>query len=187
MSQFLGTFVTPKQPVIQTYLSKVAARFGGQLSGYYGDVDAQVRAVYETLKEDTKLRYVQSSEELNVEAGVRMQHVRLPREALAAGEANCADGSVLFASLLLAFSIHPALVILPEHIIVAWETAPGSGTWQYLDTSKLDTHEYEKAQEFGRVTAEAYEARAKESGDARWFRRWPLRQLREELKIFPVE
>ncbi len=53
MSQFLGTFVTPKQPAIQTYLNKVAARLGAQLSGYYGDVEAQVRAVYETLKEDT--------------------------------------------------------------------------------------------------------------------------------------
>ena len=187
MSQFLGTFVTPKQPAIQAYLRKVAAGMGAQLSGYYGDVEAQVRAVYETLKEDTKLVYVQSSEELNLEAGVRLQHVRLPREALKRGEANCADGSVLFASLLLAFGLHPALVILPQHIIVAWETAPDCGKWHYLDISKIDTHDFAMAQKFGQTEAESYAAKAQAIGDPSWFRRWPLKELREELKIFPVE
>ena len=146
-----------------------------------------MRAVYETLKEDTKLVYVQSSVELNPEAGVRMQHVRLPRESLERGEANCADGSVLFASLLLAFGLQPALVIMPEHIIVAWETAPDSGKWHYLDISKIDTHDYAMARKFGQTEAESYEAKAQATGDASWFRRWPLKQLREELKIFPVE
>lgn len=187
MSQFLGTFVTPKQPAIQDYLGKVAARLGAQLSGYFGDVEAQVRAVYETLKEETKLVYVQSSEELNLEAGVRMQHVRLPRESLTRREANCADGSVLFASLLLAFGLQPALVILPQHIIVAWETAPGSGRWHYLDISKVDTHDFDMARDFGQAMAEASEDKAHATGDPRWFRRWPLKQLREELRIFPVE
>ncbi len=130
---------------------------------------------------------MQSSEELNPEAGLRMQHVRLPRESLARREANCADGSVLFASLLLAFSLHPALVIMPQHIIVAWETASDSGKWHYLDTTKLDTHGFDMARQFGQVEAEANEARSQDTGDARWFRRWPLKQLREELKIFPVE
>ena len=146
-----------------------------------------MQAVYATLKEDTKLVYVQSSVEVNPEAGVRMQHVRLPRESLERGEANCADGSVLFASLLLAFGLEPALVILPQHIIVAWEAAAGSGEWRYLDIAKIDTHDYAMAQKFGQTEAEAYEAKAQETGDATWFRRWPLKQLREERKIFPVE
>ena len=187
MSQFLGAFVTPRQPPIQAYLRKVAARSGIQLLGYYGDVEAQVQAVYATLKEETKLVYVQSSVEVNLEAGVRTQHVRLPRESLANGEANCADGSVLFASLLLAFGLQPALVILPQHIIVGWETAPGSGAWRYLDIAKIDTHDYAMAQQFGQAEGESYAAKAQTTGDASWFRRWPLKQLREELKIFPVE
>ncbi|MFN8468679.1 MAG: effector-associated domain EAD1-containing protein [Caldilineaceae bacterium] len=187
MSQFLGAFVTPKQPVIQAYLGTVAARLGTQLTGYYGDVEAQVCAIYTALKEETKLVYVQSSEELNTEAGIRMQHVRLPRESLAAREANCADGAVLFASLLLAFSLHPALVIMPEHIIVGWETAPGSGEWHYLDTTKLDIRDFAMARQFGDAEAKSNAAQAQSTGNPRWFRRWPLKQLREELKIFPVE
>mgnify|MGYP007042081286 CR=1 FL=1 len=152
MSQFLGTFVTPKQPAIQAYLSTVAARLGTQLTGYYGDVEAQVCAVYTALKEDTRLVYIQSSEELNTEAGIRMQHVRLPRESLAMREANCADGAVLFASLLLAFSLHPALIIMPEHIIVGWETAPGSGEWHYLDTTKLDIRDFANPRQVAEIS-----------------------------------
>ena len=75
----------------------------------------------------------------------------------------------------------------PQHIIVAWETAPASGKWRYLDISKIDTHDYAMAQKFGQAEAESYEAKAQATGDASWFRRWPLKQLREELKIFPVE
>ncbi len=57
----------------------------------------------------------------------------------------------------------------------------------YLDISKIDTHDYDMAQKYGQAEAESCEAKAQATGDARWFRRWPLKQLREELKIFPVE
>lgn len=43
------------------------------------------------------------------------------------------------------------------------------------------------ARQFGQTIAESYEAKAQATGDPSWFRRWPLKQLREELKIFPVE
>ena len=46
----------------------------------------------------------------------------LPRESLADKEANCINGTVLFASLLEGISMSPAIVLVPGHAFLAWET-----------------------------------------------------------------
>ena len=58
----------------------------------------------------------------NPDHGTANQWVRLPRETLADHTANCLDGAVLFANLLEAVSLSPALVIVPSHAFVGWQT-----------------------------------------------------------------
>ncbi len=76
----------------------------------------------------------------------------LPRESLEDKQANCIDGAVLFATLLEAASLNPALVIVPGHAFVAWETWSGSNVWNYLETTMIGTHSFQEAHSIPRVT-----------------------------------
>jgi hypothetical protein len=190
MSRYLGAFVTPNQPSVMKFLRTVADKHGAaRLVGYQdgADVEAQVKAVFDALKDVAGIVYVNSLNTFNPNTGERSQRLRLPRESLEDRQANCVDGTVLFASILEALSLSPAIVVLPSHVIVGWETAPGSDRWQYLDTTKLDTRTFEEAVKFGTTLAQAFEKQRAGTGNERWFYRWPLRELRGTYGVYPAE
>lgn len=189
MSRYLGAFVTPNQPEVMRFLSNVAVRHANmRLAGYQDttDVDDQAQAVFEALKAEPKVNYVNSVRDFNPDAGVKSQRLRLPAESLRDRQANCVDGAVLFASLLEAISLNPAIVVLPSHVIVGWETAPQSDQWRYLDTTKLDKS-FAEALKFGSTLAQVMEKQRTATGNEEWFRRWPLRELRASFGIYPAE
>ena len=122
----------------------------------------------------------------NPEEGSRSQRVRLPRQALEEQQANCLDGALLFASLLEAASLYPALVILPNHALVAWQKAPDREDWEYLETTLINSATFEQAMDIGRRKAEAFRKQAA-VGDPLNFRLRPLRDLRVRRGITPME
>lgn len=190
MSRYLGAFVTPNQPEIMRFLRRVATKHAAmRLVGNQDDADvgAQVEAVFNALKSEANIVYVNSVKDFNPDAGVKSQRLRLPAESLHDQQANCVDGSVLFASLLEALSLNPAIVVLPAHVIVGWESAPQSNQWSYLDTTKLDTRTFAEALKFGSTLAKVMEKQRADTGNAEWFRRWPLSELRGDLGIYPSE
>ena len=72
---------------------------------------------------------------------------RLPRESLRHKSTNCIDGTVLMASLLEAASLQPAIVLVPGHAFVAWETWDGTDEWDYLETTMIASHDFEEARQ----------------------------------------
>jgi len=192
MSPYFGAFVTPNAPKVIEFQRAVADILPGtQLVGYQIDrslVEPQVRAIFEALKQHSKLTYVNSVIAFTPESGATVQRVRLPSESLAGGTANCIDGTVLFASLLESFSLNPAIVVIPGHAFVAWETWNNSDEWRYLETTMIGTKSFEDACAAGEQYAasrQALQARTNRDDD---FRRWPLRVLRSrEHSIFPME
>ena len=190
MSRYLGAFVTPNHPSIMKFLRQVADKHAStRLVGYQdnADVEAQVKAAFEALKSVAGIVYVNSLNTFNPNTGERSQRLRLPRESLEDRQANCVDGTVLFASLLEALSLNPAIVVLPTHVIVGWEVAPESDKWRYLDTTKLDIRTFEEAAQFGTTLAQVMEKQRTDTGNERWFYRWPLRELRGTYGIYPAE
>ena len=169
------------------FLSKAAARHEQkQLFGYQTgrDVETQVRAIFDALQADGGITYVNSTVNFNPDQSARTQRVRLPRQSLAEQQANCIDGVLLFASLLEAASLSPALVIIPGHALVAWETGKNSGQWEYLETTKIGLAPFEEALSLGKQQATTFEglANAEQS-----FMRWPIRELRTKYGITPLE
>jgi hypothetical protein len=205
LSQYLGAFVTPHQADVEAFLGEVVAEeYTQKLSGYQsGVVTSQVEAIYKALQK-RKMRYVGSIVDFAPEQGASTQRVRLPRETLKLGQANCIDGTLLFASLLESMGINPALVIVPGHAFVGWSTAkpaglPGSENqddngWDYLETTYLGTdHDFGEARKTGQERARSAIAaqRQAEADPARqgerWFQRWSLRELRARYNITPME
>lgn len=184
MTKYLGAFVTPNEPTIMQFLRKVADRHPEtRLAGYQSDVVPQVRAIFDTLKEDSKIAYVNSLIAFDPAEGSYSQRVRMPRESLRQRQANCVDGTLLFASLLEAISLNAALVILRGHALVAWQQKEGSTKWSYLDTVEIDRSTFEVA----RKIAESRVKPLKDAGDARLFRQWSVRDLRVHHGIYPME
>jgi len=182
LTRYFGAFVTPNAPSLMKYL-RVAADYhpDGRLVGYQGDkskVEPQVKAIFDALKKHADITYVNSVIDFNPDQGCASQRVRLPRESLADKQANCIDGTVLFASLLEGISMSPAIVVVPGHAFVAWETWRNEKEWRYLETAMIGTHTFEQACTSAESTAKHYKSR---------LRQWPLRVLRSDYGITPME
>jgi hypothetical protein len=188
LSPYLAAFVTPNAAAIAAFLSEVADRHPGRrLSGYQDgedDVTAQVKAVFDALQ-GHGLTYVNSVLSFGYRDGITAQRVRLPRQSLSDGQANCIDATVLMASLLEAMSLNPALVVLPAHALLAWESWQGAGEWRYLETTEIG-RSFEEACAKGDEEVAAYLGDEDEDVDED-FRRWPLSDLRAHHRIFPME
>lgn len=186
LSRYFGAFVTPNQREIMLFLRQAARRHPeGRLTGYQSDALLQAQAIFDALKLDADITYVNSLIAFNPEESARGQRVRLPRESLEEHQANCMDGTLLFASLLEAATLNPAIVIIPGHAFVGWETGQNSGTWEYLETTMIGTNSFEEARAIGRQKASFWEQRAAAKPDL--FRRWSLRELRTVYGVTPLE
>jgi hypothetical protein len=202
-SRYFGAFVTPNAQSVRRFLRVAADNHpGGKLRGYQGskkEVELQVRAVFAALKSEADIRYVNSVVAFSPEEGSANQRVRLPRESLEDKQANCIDGTVLFASLLEGISLSPAIVVVPGHTFVAWETWDRSDKrwndktdgWKYLETTMIGSSSFEEACGSAEEMARRYQEIAQNSiengEDDHWFRLWPLRELRSVHQIMPME
>ena len=120
-----------------------------------------------------KLEFVETSGERLL---VRLDALAAPQAGWAA---ICLDGALLFASLLEAASLNPALVILPNHALVAWQKSSGRDEWEYLETTLINSATFEQAVDLGRRKAEAFRKQAA-TGNPLNFRQRALRDLRTQ-------
>jgi hypothetical protein len=183
LTPYLGAFVTPNAPSLMTFLREAERHHpDGRLVGFQGKkegVPTQVKALYDALKA-AEITYINSVITINPEPGMSSQRVRLPRESLADREANCIDGTVLVASLLEGISMNPAIVLIPGHAFVAWETWSDSNEWRYLETTMIGSHTFEEACDSAEKTAKAFAKTGK-------LRKYPLNDLRSQKGITPME
>jgi len=160
--QFLGNYiaawVTPRSTFVEEVL-RVAADNHPQeyIIGYQGPkrastqekidiVRTQIEAIYNTLKDERKIKYVDvSTISFQGENCQTMQKVRLPDESLKSASANCLDGAVLFASLIESAGMNPVIVLIPEHAFVGWEIWNKAKKYEYLETTMLSKHNFKEA------------------------------------------
>ena len=186
LTPYLGAFVTPNTPDVMNFVRDAAAGApGGEFISYFGDektVEGQVNAIFAALKQ-RGLTYVNSWFSFGPDRRSQFhQRVRLPRESLKDKQANCIDGTVLFASLLEAVSLSAAIVLVPGHAFVAWETkcdiqGNGNNQWRFLETTVIGSDPFENACKRAEQTYLDNGAKA---------RLLPLRELRAQ-GIVPLE
>ena len=148
LSHYYGAWVTPRAEPVQERVRRAADLMPNrQICGYQDDpesVTLQVEAIYRALKE-AGITYINSVIDYGAPPGQAIQRTRLPRESLAGRAANCIDGTVLFASLLEGASLNPAIVLIPGHALVGWESWDGSDEWSFLETTMIGSHDFEAA------------------------------------------
>ena len=190
LTAYLGAWVTPNAEGVMELLRAAADKHPEkQIVGYQVDaqgIEEQVKAAYDALKEQG-ITYVNSVLAFGATRGEYIQRVRLPRESLEKRSANCIDGTVLMASVLEAASLNPAIVLIPGHAFLAWETQDGSGEWDYLETTMIGQYEFDAAHQSGQATAKDQMAMAEWLNDDSYFQRLSLPELRAKYGITPME
>jgi len=159
-SIFIGAFVTPHAPEIDDLVRKAAEYHPeNSMQGYQCSAcsdqqwseytQAQVKAVYEALQNDYRLKYINSTIAYSNESEAP-QRVRIPAESLRNGSSNCIDGTVLYAAALESMDMHPYIVITPSHAFLCYETNPDDpNSVTCLETTMTGSASYEAATETG--------------------------------------
>lgn len=136
-----AAYVDEDHPIVARIVSDAmkqgtVKRFDGYQSGNSTKVVRQVFAIWRALQ-TRGIRYSSLTRTGSAETEVYSQYVRFLDESFASGEANCVDGSVLFASVLRKVDLNPTLVLLPGHMLLAFELSPG-GDYAFLETTAID-------------------------------------------------
>lgn len=190
LTRYLGAFVTPNAPAIEGLLHAAVQlapdrQFVSYQAGAAG-VKPQVAALYQALQQ-IGVRYVNSVLSFSPDDGVSSQRVRLPRQTLESKNANCLDGTVLFASLLEAITLRPAIVLVPGHAFVAWQTDPADEqSWTFLETTLIASSPFDEAVTVGLARANAFREVATPE-TPHLFRLWALHDLRTRHDVLPME
>ena len=113
---------------------------GYQMEDEYGDsglsVDLQVLAVWSVfLNHNIKYSNITTTSTLNNNMGT--QYVRTLGESFGNSQANCVDGSVLFASVLRKIGIHPILILVPGHMFLGYLRDDDPFSIGFLETTMM--------------------------------------------------
>jgi hypothetical protein len=118
-----GAFVNENSPVVETLLSEAkkwnaVAAFTGYDGGAEG-VLMQVFAIWNALQH-RGVKFASIARPSGYSEAVASQTVRFLEQTVRDSQANCVDGSVLFASVLYKIGIEPVLVLKPGHMFVGY-------------------------------------------------------------------
>ena len=124
--ELFAAYVNEDHPYIEKILREaldtgIVQQFYGYQGGTPDSVLRQVFAVWNVMQRKG-LQYSNITTVPTPVDGVASQHVRLLDDAIDNAQANCVDGSVLFASILRKIGVEPVLVIVPGHCFVAFYT-----------------------------------------------------------------
>lgn len=123
VSPLFAAFVNENSPVIEEILKEALQwKSVPNFSGYQGsaaDVQMQVFAIWNVLQRH-QVKYSSITTASGFSDTIHSQTVRFVDDTWRMNQANCVDGSVLFASVLYKIGIYPVLVKLPSHMFVGY-------------------------------------------------------------------
>jgi hypothetical protein len=142
LSFLLTAFIQEKHPEVQKILQEaLTTGVIHSISGYQdnsGDsVDREVEAVWRALH-NRGIKYSSTSVTTGNNKNIHSQAVRTFENAVRLQQANCVEGTIVFASILREMSIHALLDITPTHCILGYYRDEGRGSdIKYIETTLL--------------------------------------------------
>ncbi|MBF0500388.1 MAG: hypothetical protein HQM09_09650 [Candidatus Riflebacteria bacterium] len=155
LSWMFAAYVNEDHPWVDGILksalsSKIVNGFFGYQSGDSKDVFLQVFALWDALRRKG-IKYSSITATAPVSEIVMSQHVRFLDEAVKNTQANCVDGSVMFASLLRKIGIDPFLVVLPNHMFLGYYLDAEHKKKTFLETTAIGDTDPEDANNLKKV------------------------------------
>ncbi len=136
-----AAYVNEDSPLVDEILKEaldtgLVESFDGYQSEDQDQVYAQVFAIWYTLQQ-RGIRYSNITATSSTHANVHSQNVRFIEQSWRNTQANCVDGSVLFASILRKIDIAPVLVSVPGHMFLGFALDEEASEMAFLETTML--------------------------------------------------
>lgn len=164
-----AAYVNESHPQIDACLKRaLESKVVNAFTGYQGaDDDAikdavlqQVFSIWFVLQAEG-IKYSSITKTSSSSQHVFSQHVRFIDESLENTQANCVDGTALFASILRKVCIEPRLVLVPGHMYLAFYVDKDHTKLAFLETTMIGNTDLSQ---FDAEDPEAYKAMVEASG-----------------------
>ena len=149
---FFAAYVNENHPGIDKILQECLKN--GKIdsfAGYYKtpqEVKSEIKAIWDTLAKKG-IRYSSINTTSGEDERLAATHIRLLGETLNNTQANCADGSVMFASILRKLGLDVSLVLIPGHMFLYVNLDPEGKNPICIETTMIGTSSFEEAVEEG--------------------------------------
>ena len=149
----IGAWVTPNDPAIGALVLKAARHLPLEqppvpdaMVGYSKaspkEVIAQVDAIYDALRVDYGIHYVQASVPYSGPGGttVATENIKLPSEILQQRSGMCIELTLLLASAAERIGLHTEIVIVPDHAFLGVAVTSTDTRFEYWDAVQLNNN-----------------------------------------------
>jgi len=144
-----AAYVNEDHPEIDNILSDaLKTKMVNSFAGYQGDereVDLQVAAIWRVLH-DRGFKYssITANSGVNDDDPTKFssQSIRTFDNAIKTNQANCVDGTVVFASILKKIGIMPVIITVPGHCFLGYYKNDSLNTYSFLETTMLSNETY---------------------------------------------
>src|SRR5579883_2569024 len=147
----IAAWVTPDDPAIAALVRKAQRHLRDQpppvppaMVGYNGataqQVADQVDALYDTLRLDYHIHYIQASVPYSgpADTTAATQQIKLPFEVLQQQSGMCIELTLLLASAAASIGLHTEIVITPGHAFLGVAVTPDSKHFEYWDAVEVN-------------------------------------------------
>lgn len=136
-----AAYVNEDHPLVDEILQAalqtgIVDEFTGYQNEDVNEVYRQVFAIWYVLQQ-RGIRYSSITRTSSEHSNVLSQYVRFIDQSWNNTQANCVDGSVLFASVLRKIDINPMLVMVPAHALLGFALDAEGEQFGYLETTLL--------------------------------------------------
>jgi hypothetical protein len=149
----IAAWTTPNAPEVVALVTKAAARLKNEqpatfdgMVGYRGtrqQVIDQVNAIYDTLRLDYHIHYVQATipySGADSNSSAATQNVKLPAEVLQQHSGMCVELTTLLASAVEKIGLNAEIVIIPNHAFLGVADSEGGKHFQYWDAVDVNNN-----------------------------------------------
>lgn len=147
----IAAWVTPNDPAVGALVLK-AVRYlpvepppsPNAMVGYSKanskNVIDQVDAIYDALRIDYNMRYIQASVPYSGpdSSTAATQYIKLPAEVLQQHSGMCIELTLLLASAVERIGLHPEVVIIPGHAFLGVAVTPDNKHFEYWDAVEMN-------------------------------------------------
>ncbi len=148
----IAAWVTPRDPIIAKILKQAKEKMHDRsLLGYQRETNKkilkEIEAIWETIKA-MEISYVDSAVSYALGS---TQKIKFPIESIEEKSANCADGTVLFASIFESLGLDPLIIVTQNHVFlgVKGKEINKETPIFFIETTMVGTSSLEEALEVG--------------------------------------
>ena len=149
----IAAWVTPNDPAVGALVLKASAHLKSEpppvpsaMVGYSKanskEVIAQVDAIYDTLRIDFAMRYLQASVPYGGpgDSSAATENIKLPAEVLQQHSGMCIELTLLLASAVERIGLHAEIIIIPGHAFLGVAVTSDDKHFEYWDAVEVNNN-----------------------------------------------